>query len=91
VLLEQSRTNFQFVVNSVEYLEKKADDLIRYLGLGTGLVGILLNYPFCNLKSANIKNNMKKTMPIHLSNWVVLKESTKRKSKFLKPLFLEIR
>jgi len=53
ILLEQARANFQFVKNSVEYLEKKADDLIRYLGLGTGLIGILLNYSFGNLATAS--------------------------------------
>jgi hypothetical protein len=53
VLLDQARENFQFVANSVEYLEKKADDLIRYLGLGTGLVGILLNFSFSHLENAN--------------------------------------
>lgn len=53
ILLEQARSNFRFADNAVEYLEKKADDLIRYLGLGTGLVGILLNYSLCHLKIAN--------------------------------------
>jgi len=44
VLFEHVKANFNYAKESVEYLEKKADDLIRYLGLGTGLLGFLLNY-----------------------------------------------
>lgn len=43
-ILEQSRINFKHAKDSVEYIEKKADELLKYLGLGIGFVGILLNY-----------------------------------------------
>lgn len=53
ILLEHARKNFEVAKDSVEYIEKKADDLIKYLGLGTGLVGILLNYSFTSFDLAN--------------------------------------
>lgn len=49
ILLEQAKDNYENAVNSIEYLEKKSNDLIRYLGVGTGLVGILLHYSAHNL------------------------------------------
>lgn len=44
IILEQARKNFNNAKNSVEYIEKKTDDLLKYLGVGTGFLGILLNY-----------------------------------------------
>lgn len=54
ILLEQAKINLRGLENSVEHLEKKADDLIRYLGVGTGLAGMFLNYSKCYLGKASL-------------------------------------
>jgi len=54
ILLEQAKANFESLKDAVEILEKKADDLIKYLGLGTGLVGVFLSYSVSNLKLSSV-------------------------------------
>ncbi len=54
ILLEQAKINLKGLEDSIEQLEKKADDLIRYLGVGTGLAGMFLNYSRCYLGTAGL-------------------------------------
>lgn len=44
ILLQYARDNFVHIKESAEYIERKADDLVKYLALGTGLLGFLLNF-----------------------------------------------
>lgn len=54
ILLELGKANFGSLKDSVDILEKKADDLIKYLGLGTGLVGVFLSYSVPDLRVPNV-------------------------------------
>ncbi len=47
-LLQYAKDNFNHIKESAEYVERKADDVIKYLALGTGLLGILIKFePSC--------------------------------------------
>jgi hypothetical protein len=43
ILLQFAKDNFVYIKDSTKDIEKKADDLIKYLAIGTGLLGFLVN------------------------------------------------
>jgi hypothetical protein len=45
-VLSHSKERFKMMKDYVEYLDGKADALIRYLGLGTGVLGLFLKFSF---------------------------------------------
>lgn len=50
ILLQYAKENFVYHKETAEYIEKKADDLVKYLALGTGLLGFLINFiPACEM------------------------------------------
>jgi len=53
-LLQHAKLNFEHGMAAVGQLEKKADDLVRYLGLGTGFLGLLLSLSLSEFHSIGI-------------------------------------